>query len=557
MKSSELFKIIILSGIGLACSSCDGFFDLTPKDQLTPATFWKTETDAQQAATACYDNWVDNAQGSSIIFFDDIMSDIGYNYTRTRNYAYVGNGTTTPAHAVQYYKYVTINRCNLFLENIEEVPFASETIKKDLIAQIRTIRAWYYFRLCFWYGGVPLITQTPNVSEDAQVPRNTEEEVRKFVFDELDAAITDLNDAPSQKGRIAKGTALAIKMRANLYWGNYAEARQAARAIVALQQYELDPDFLSIFNIAGQNSKEIIYAYQHIQNTYKFTNAIRMFNNQDGGWASWVPTLNLVNMFEMNNGLMPDEAGSGYDPVHPFKNRDPRLSKTIIYPGMNWIGADGKQRIINTVDKKVNGKKNYDHYLAADNASKTGLTFAKYAAPISQYSPALNNDNLCPIFFRYAEVLLTIAECNVELNENLDEALDLIDLLRQRGGQIKTDRNKYNTLGKIRSLVRRERTIELAGEGFRRPDIVRWKDENGQLVAKTVMNGPLYRMIGTIDYAKDDVDMRFIQTLPTEANKADRLIETRKFEDYQRYLPIPQSEIDKNPKLKQTPGYEK
>ena len=71
------------------------------------------------------------------------------------------------------------------------------------------------------------------------------------------------------------------------------------------------------------------------------------------------------------------------------------------------------------------------------------------------------------------------------------------------------------------------------------------------------MNGPLYRMIGTIDYAKDDVDMRFIQTLPTEANKADRLIESRKFEDYQRYLPIPQSEIDKNPKLKQTPGYEK
>lgn len=66
----------------------------------------------------------------------------------------------------------------------------------------------------------------------------------------------------------------------------------------------------------------------------------------------------------------------------------------------------------------------------------------------------------------------------------------------------------------------------------------------------------LYRMIGTIDYSQKDPNMRFVQTLPTEANKADRLIEPRTFSDYQRYLPIPQAEMDKNPKLTQTPGYD-
>ena len=136
----------------------------------------------------------------------------------------------------------------------------------------------------------------------------------------------------------------------------------------------------------------------------------------------------------MKNGLMPSEAGSGYDPVHPYANRDPRLKNTVVYPGEDWVGYDGKQRVINTVEKTINGKKNYDYYMVADNASKTGLIFAKYAAPISQYSAALNNDNLCPIFFRYAEVLLTIAECDVELNDNLTEALNLIDQLRTRGG---------------------------------------------------------------------------------------------------------------------------
>lgn len=547
--------LLALACTALTLTSCSDFFDVVPKDQLTPSTFWKTQNDAEQALTACYNNWVDNAQGSSIVFFDDIMSDIGYNYTRTKNYAYVATGTPTAAHAVQYYKYVTIQRCNLFLQNIENVPFTDEAVKKDYIAQARAIRAWSYFRLCWYYGGVPLITETPETAEEAQLPRNSEDEVKTFVLDELDKSIADISVAPAQRGRIAKGTVLAIKMRACLYWGMYEKAREAARQIVALNQYELDPDFLGMFNISGQGSKEIIYAYQHVKDTYAFGNVIRMFNNQDGGWASWVPTSNLVDMFEMSNGLMPDEPGSGYDPVHPYANRDPRLKNTVIYPGMDWVGSDGKLRVINTVDKTINGEKNYDYYNVADNASKTGLIFAKYAAPISQYSTALDNDNLCPIFFRYAEVMLTIAECDVELNQNLDEALNLIDQLRQRGGQIKVDRSRYATQDQIRQLVRRERTIELAGEGFRRADIVRWKDSAGKLVANDVMKD-LYRMIGTIDYNETDPDKRFVQTLPTEGNRSDRFIESRTFKDYQRYLPIPQAEMDKNPNLTQTPGYD-
>ena len=141
------------------------------------------------------------------------------------------------------------------------------------------------------------------------------------------------------------------------------------------------------------------------------------------------------------------------------------------------------------------------------------------------------------------------------MNQHLDEALDLIDRLRVRGGQIKVDRNKYDTQEKIRALVRRERTIELAGEGFRRQDIVRWKNDKGRLVANDVMKD-LYRMIGTIDYSQNDPTRRFVQTLPTDANKADRLIEPRTFADYQRYLPIPQADMDKNKKLTQTPGYD-
>lgn len=553
MKTIKITSILFCGMLSLA--SCSDFFDVVPHDALTPATFWKSESDAEQGLTACYYNWVDQNRGSSLCFYEDVESDIGFNYTHTGNYSYIAEGTTNASNAVNYYKYDAIHSVNVFLSHIDEVPFTEKAKKKDFIAQARVIRAYNYYRLCWLYGGVPLITKPLETAEEAQLPRSPEDKVKKFVIDELEAAIPDLQKKAKARGRIDQGTALAIEMRVQLYWGNYAEARKLARKIVALGQYSLDPNFLQMFTIAGQGSPEIIYAYQHVKTTSNYSDMIRFPNNADGGWASWVPTQNLVDMFEMKNGLMPNESGSGYDSKHPYVNRDPRLKNTVVYPGEDWVQQDGTIRIVNTVDKFINGKTNTDYYLAADNASKTGLIFAKYTTPLNQYTTAYSNDNTCPIYFRYAEVLLTIAECDTELNDNLSEALNLIDQLRLRGGQIKVDRSHYQTQQQIRTLVRRERTIELAGEGFRRADILRWKDENGKILANDVMTD-LYRAIGTINYDEPNPDKRFIQTIPTDANKADRFVQSRTFKDFQRYLPIPQDQIDRNPNLTQTQGYE-
>nr|WP_270243108.1 RagB/SusD family nutrient uptake outer membrane protein [Phocaeicola coprocola] len=127
--------------------------------------------------------------------------------------------------------------------------------------------------------------------------------------------------------------------------------------------------------------------------------------------------------------------------------------------------------------------------------------------------------------------------------------------MRIRGGHIAVDRTKYNTQDKIRELVRRERTIELAGEGLRRQDILRWKDKDGKMVAETVMNKPLYHMVGTINYDEPDPTRRAVITPPSEVSEKDRLIEQRKFEPYMRYWPIPYTQMEKNPKLVQNPGY--
>jgi len=556
MKTIKYISCLLFAA--MITTSCDDFFDTAPKDALSPATFWKTESDANQAVVACYRDWNNPATGSSDVFFADCMSDIAYSHTGSSKYKYVGNGSTTRSSTVAYYDYSTIRRCNTFLQYIDQVPFTDEATKNDLIGQVRTIRAWRYFQMCFWYGGVPLITDLPQLADDAKLPREEEATVKQFVYDEIDKAINELNDKPAARGRIAKGTALAIKMRSALWWGDLDRALAAARAIQDMGLYELEKtlSYQELFSLKGRDSKEIICSMQHIPTTYAFENCIRLFNNQDGGWASFVPTQNLVDMFEMSNGLMPGETGSGYDESHPFANRDPRLKATIIYSGREWAGIDGKTRVFNTLDKTIDGKTNSDYMDAATNASHTGMIWAKYTVPISQYSASLDNEELCPILFRYAEVLLTIAEVNVEKNQNTDEVFAILDELRARGGHIAVDRTRYNTQSKLRELVRRERCIELAGEGLRRADLVRWTDESGKLVAETALNGPLYRMIGTVDTSNPDPDMRATAELATEDNKSKRKLEDRTFSSYQRYLPIKQDQLNTNPNLTQTEGYD-
>lgn len=563
MKLNKI-SLLIISLLGFtSLSSCDDFFDLYPKDQLTPSTFWKTEEDADAAVTAAYNWWVNNYLGSKYIFYEDCMSDIGFNYTNASNYKMAGNGAISPSSTPNYYQYENIRRCNYVIENIDNVPEAelTEAKRTELLAQVRAIRAYNHAYLTTWYGDAVIMDFVPNSADEAKLPRNSASEVKAFAMEELEWCAANISETPYEKGRIAKGTVLAMIARFNLLWRNYSEALDAANRLIALGQYELDPDFLNMFSMYGQDSKEIIYSYQHIKTTSAYTDVIRFYNNADGGWASFAPTQNLVDMFETADGKMIDDADADYDPVYPFYNRDPRLKSTVIYSGLDWIGRNNVERIFNTIDKTLpNGSLNNDYYIAANNASHTGMLWAKYLYPNqSQYSTSMNDEALCPIMFRYAEVLLTKAECLVELNQNLSEALDIIDQLRLRGGHIVVDRTKYTSQAKIRELVRRERTIELAGEGFRFEDIVRWDEydsngnKTGKKVAEVVMPGDLLRLCGTVDYDEPNPDRRAVINL--NAAREDRLVEVRYFYPKQFHLPIPQSEMDANPQLIQNEGY--
>lgn len=505
---------------------------------MSPNTTWQTEADAEKFLTGCYDGWVDDYG----ILYWDCASDIGFNFHIHEGYRNIGNGSMTASNAVtDRYKFRMIRRCNDFLTNIEEIAFSDPNRKNNMIGQVKTIRAFQYFEKNWLYGGVPII-DSYETADEAKVPRDTEEAVRKFVDDELDAAIPLLYDKPEARGYLAKGAALALKMRSALYYGNYQRTKEAAEAIIGLDLYKLDNSYEEIFTVAGQNSPEIITAYQRDANLYSNWLIGAMYNNADGGWSSIVPTQNLVDMYEMNNGLTTKEAGSGYDPAHPFADRDPRMAMTVLFPGMDWQGG-----VLNTIDETINGESNKNYPNDADNASKTGLSWAKYLVPKAQY-PNMWNTNVQVIVFRYAEVLLSYAEAENELNGPSDPVYNRLDEIRTRAGMPKVDRTKYGTKETLRELIRRERAVELAGEGLRRADILRWKDSSGKILAETLMNGPLHRIAGTVDANEPD-PFRRATVNGTE------LIENRDFKPFHRYLPIPQGALDKNPNLEPNPGY--
>lgn len=540
-------QYLLLGAAALMSASCSDFLDTAPLDALSPSTTWQSETDAQKFAIGCYDGWED---GGDILYMD-CASDYGYNNFSWEGYKDFANGKMTQANSgANYYNYTIIRRCNTFLENIENIEFNDEAVKKDLIAQVRVIRAYRYFKMNWLYGGVPIISNY-NSAEEAQVPRNTEAEVKEFIETELDACTPDLNKEPSERGRIAQGAALAIRMRQALYYGEWEVAKQKAQEIINLGIYDLDADYTNLFKVAGQDSKEIILAVQYIPNTYTLYTIGQMYNNGDGGWSSIVPTQDLVDDYEMSNGLTIDEAGSGYDAVHPFKGRDPRMAMSILYPGADYIKADGSTGIFNTLDKTIGGAANANYMTSADNASKTGLTWNKYLNPITQYANIWAS-NACPIVFRYAEVLMTWAEAENELNGPSAAVYEKLNEIRARVGMPAVDQAKYNTKDKLRELIWRERGVEFAGEGLRRADILRWKTSDGKMLAEKVLNTTLVRRTGTVG---DGADPETRATIDLNPAAEDILIETRVFKPFHRYYPLPQGAIDKNPKLVQNEGY--
>lgn len=532
-------KIILGLALMAGMSSCgDSFLDVAPKDKLSDATFWKTEKDVTMALNGCYKGW----EAITNVVFMDAASDNGYEQF-DYNYQAIGNGQILPTsstglnagwvdgHSTRWFRYDRIRKYNNFLEKIETVEMDAE-LKERYKAEVRFLRAYDYYNKVMFYGDIPLIKEVIASSAEANLTRTPKAEVENFVLTELEAvaAILPVQNTIESQGHITKGAALALKARLELYLGKYEEAQASAEAVINMPCYELYPQYEEMFWPSAENAnKEAILDVQYMKNEYN--NMIPQLNlpATEGGWSALNALWPFVEAFQMDNGKFIDEPGSGYNPDEPFKKRDPRLTMIVLCPGEPYNG-----RIYNPLDKFIDGKadrKNLDFHEEAA-ASRGGLLVKKHILPMSVVDA--NNHDGNAIVIRLAEMYITFAECALKTQKDKDKALRFINSIRIRGGMPEV--SELTEKG-----VRYERRVELAFEGLRYFDLKRWDMGATALNGWAIgcRNGTIDSQTGKITWGADYIKL-----------------EERVFQPERNYLlPIPQTELDRNPNMVQNKGY--
>jgi len=606
MKSRYLFSLLIL----LVFNSCEDYLNKLPLDKPSDATFYSTQQELIMAVNACY-NYVTQRIEWSIPnqFTEEAITDIfgtrssGSNWNPIK-FGALGSSDNLPK-SIWSYSYTGINRTNALLENMSKAEAITDpAIFKRIRSEARVIRAINYINLIQKFGDVPLIDKLITTEEALDVTRTKKSDVLQFIYKELDESSVDLPltySSNTDKGRITKGAALAMKARVALYNGDWAVAKAAAKACMDLNVYKLYPSYKNLFKYSGEYCSEIILDCQYMQKEREYALQQSVGTRNSKGTIQQFPTEDMIASFECTDGLPVDESPL-YDPKNPFANRDPRIFGAIILPRV-WDGvsiktngtvfygfeymsskeilyeADGKtmkpdclyQKERTVLDQK-SGKVVENQDVTNPYLSRTGYVSYKYMDEANVATP--NNCYLNLILCRYAEVLLTYAEASIEAGQIDQSVLDAINMVRARAyGNTTTagtniDATNYPRITttdqtELRKIIRRERKVELCFEGFRFEDLKRW----GILVKalnkrRTYGRAENFTMLDPTNIPIIDDDG--LVTFPYAEDKYGLNNEVRKLRFYEEFgtisdkfnlFPIPIGEIQLNAKLTQNPGY--
>jgi hypothetical protein len=543
MKNKILYIIasVMLTGF----TSCSDFLDRYPTEELSDGSFWKTKTDAEMAVSdiyRCLPNWdID----------EDINSDNAVHGIKWAN-GNVSKGVYDPADQGWSEDYGYIRRCNLVLQKLEEMEL-SQSDKEPIAGQAYFFRGYIYFELIRKFGDVPYIDQPLKLTDVEDITRTSKDEIYTKIMADFDKAFSYLPEEwpATQWGRITKGAAMAMKARAALYFGNWETAATAAKSVMDLNKYDLyDKEntgkYQELFWEKTDGCEEIILAVQY--NAPDKTNYLigwECFPTK--GWGGLNPTQSLVDAFEDSEGA-PISKSKIYNEKNPFANRDPRLEVNVLHDGEEMYGVT-----IKVAPLKSSGSTGIAQH---GDATATGYYQQKWLDPSIDPQSAGWEMGKDWVTIRYAEVLLTYAEAKNEVSPLDDSAFEAVNQVRRRVGMPelqKTDATKPTycaTQDDLRQRIRNEWRVEFALEGGKRQwDIRRWG------IAKDVLNAPFlgikYKMV-------DDA----VNADPKDGGKVCVLYEGdnvklagSRYEDHNYIYPIPQSEIDLNPKLTQNPGY--
>lgn len=480
----------------LGASSCDDNLDLSPKDRITEADYFNNEVDLQLFTNPYYNNLLAKEiynEQSDVLVKRDLSAVMRG-----------GSDRTMPEKGGGGWSWSILRRMNTLLANVDKCP--DRDVVTKYVALTRFFRAYFYYEKVARFGDVPWYDVVLGSADEALYKaRDSREYVMQRMIEDVDYAIEHLpskSDEPSAPYRATCYAAMALKARFCLFEGTFRKyhgisidghdcqyylelAAQAARRLIDSNQYRLhttghpQSDYLNLFAAENANIDEYILAvkYDYALNVRHNATAFAVMPTQ----GSTGLTRKMVCQYLMADGSrFTDRQGwQTMTFVEETQDRDPRLAQTIRTPGYKRIGRS--------------------ELCPPDLSSTvTGYQLAKFVQNPSDYSGQVDRANYsaCDLpAFRYAEVLLNYAEAKAEAGTLTQHDLDIsVNLLRSRVGIPPMDMaaaNAHpdpfmssaetgfpNVSGQNAGVIleiRRERAVELAVEGFRWNDLMRWK----------------------------------------------------------------------------------
>jgi hypothetical protein len=595
MKRYIIPAIALLIGL----TSCN-WLDRTPKATLAPENYFRDETDLQLFSNSFYNNLLDKEPYEE-------QSD-HYVHLNLSNVLRGGNNRTVPNSGGGWGSgsgaWGDLRKMNTLLEYIDKCEDKDAVVKYTALT--RFFRAYFYFNMVKRFGDVPWIQdQLGTDSDELYAPRDSREVIMGHMIEDIDYAIENLPSAVSVY-RVNRWTALALKARFCLFEGTFRKyhdpaqhaymyvvplpsgahdsayylglAADAAKEIIDNGPYKLSADYLKMFAGPDADKGEWILAIKNDQSLQICNNSTAFATMPTQGCPGL--TRKFVASFLMADGsrFTDQEGWQTMQFVEEMTGRDPRLSYITVTPGYIRLG-----------DTEVS---------APDlGSSVTGYQLVKYVmdSTLPEVGRVDKSYNDMPVF-RLAEVYLNYAEAKAELGTLTQEDLDAsVNKLRDRVGMPHMDledanahpdpfllseeygyRNVTGANQGVILEIRRERGVELADEGFRLTDLIRWRE--GKCLEQTLVGmyfpgagqydltgdgkPDLCLWSGTDPKHKDMVDKEIgtdtgvilsggaSGCLDHHQNVAHVFDENR---DY--YYPIPTKERQLNPNLKQNPGW--
>lgn len=525
-----LYSTLLLSCL-LNTSCNDAFMDRQPHTEIIAEKYFNTEEDLK---LYCYG--LINTPGY------DYVGDAGTDNQATTDNVEVKNimtsanpsSVTVDASASQW-SWDRLYDINFFLENCERVA-VTEDVLKHYQGIARFYRASFYMDKVKRYSDIPWYDKTLSTDDpDLYKPKDKREFVVEKIFEDYKFAAEHVKtDQP--RGSIDRWIVLAMMSRHALYEGTYRKyhdelglqstagdfLRMAVSAASEIMQkggfsiYDTDnpdEDYYTLFNSLDLSTNpEIIQARYYEYGTAGNGFWAYMFGNYIP-----CPTKDLVQSYLMSDGSF-YSSQSGWETkqfVEEFKDRDKRMYQTLAYPEWELVNtmtyAPGAGIYVQNLNKNFSGY----HQIKGFINDKDESYYQSIDYPV----------------IRYAEVLLNYAEARAELGELTEDDLNnTIDILRDRAGfenglelNPPTDPVMAASFPGISSIlleIRRERRVELAFEGFRFDDLMRWKA--GKLLEKEP-EGLYFPSLGDFDLTGDGVaDIRLIpssEEIPAEEDK--------------------------------------